>query len=342
MAAPAVEIQDVSAWLDAVVLVRQGSSTCAGARIGQGRVLTAYHCVASGGRPLVEDRGGARAPARVRWVDRAGDLAVLEAPGDGPWLELADAPPALGEVVWALGHPGGAALPGGFYAGTLRWSASVGVVSAVGDRALQVTAPLNPGSSGGPIVDERGRVVAVASRRLTGQALGFAGRADGLPLDEGRGLSPLGGTWGGELFVASQDSNEGGTLAVGARLEVAVRDRLVVAGAVLQPLSGDLAAARFGSVVSAVAEATGGLRQRVGRGPWALRLDATAGVVAVSTVLRPDPLDPLDLERSVAPAPLVAGAARIRSLGFELAWLPDQDLVRSSAILRWPGTVGVF
>ncbi len=42
------------AWLDALVLIQQGSTVCAGALVDpSGTVVTAYHCVSSGGR-LIE------------------------------------------------------------------------------------------------------------------------------------------------------------------------------------------------------------------------------------------------------------------------------------------------
>ncbi|MCB9698258.1 MAG: trypsin-like peptidase domain-containing protein [Alphaproteobacteria bacterium] len=347
MVPPSPEVAGIESWLDAVVLLRQGRATCAGARVAPDRVLTAYHCVASGGHPGIEERDGTRTVGQVSWVDRGADLALVDVPAsDAPWLPVATAPPAPGEGVWALGHPGGADLPAGMYAGTLRWSVSWGVVSAVGPVALQTTAAVNPGSSGGPLVDEQGRVVGVVSRRLSGQSLGFAGRADlaqeALAGEERHGLSPIGGTWGGEIFGASQDGLTGGTLALGVRAEVALRDRVVVDGALLLPLAGDLSAARFGDVVSGLGEVRGGLRQRFGRGPWAASLDATGGIAAIQTTSRASIDDPLDLDHTVAWSPIVGGALRLRAIGFELAWLPEQAVLRTSAIFRFPGTIGVF
>lgn len=338
--------EPVDAWLDAVVLVQQGSTTCAGALVSDGgQVATAYHCVAAGGRPRVTLRGGARATGRVVATDVAADLAVIEVPelAGRAWLAVADAPPAPGAPVWALGHPLGKDVPTGFLQGTLRWSSAAGAVSAVGPAALQVSAPLNPGNSGGPVVDAEGRVVGVASRRLSGDGLGFAARADRLPalLSGGRrGLSPLGGTLAVEVFLASQDG-PAGSLAAGARAEVAVRDRLVLDAAGLVPLSPRWSAARFDRAKSGLAEARGGLRQRLGIGAWAVRLDGWAGVTALQTV-ESAPDDPLDLETTVAPTWLAGGTIRLRQVGFEVGWLPDAELVRTSIVLRWPGVVAVY
>ena len=130
---------------DAVVLVVQGGATCAGAFIDdQGTVVTAYHCVCSGGRPRVETRDGRVAIGRVVGLAVRWDMALIEVPdlAGSAYLPVRRNAPAAGEPVRALGHPYGVSEPGGFLAGTLRWSVSQGIVSAVGPRAIQTTAPV--------------------------------------------------------------------------------------------------------------------------------------------------------------------------------------------------------
>lgn len=78
--------------------------------------------------------------------------------------------PAVGEHVFAIGHPGDGA------GGVLLRTLSDGIISSVG-RAdkdfggtfIQVTVPVNWGNSGGPIFDDEGRIVAIATfiRRIT-------------------------------------------------------------------------------------------------------------------------------------------------------------------------------
>jgi S1-C subfamily serine protease len=93
--------------------------------------------------------------------------------------------PQVGEHVFTIGHPGGG--PEGLLTRTL----SDGIVSAVGhkideSRFLQVTVPLNPGNSGGPLFDDRGHVVGVStfvirnspSGNVTLEALNFALEGD--------------------------------------------------------------------------------------------------------------------------------------------------------------------
>lgn len=326
----------VDAWLDAVVLLRLGAEACSGAQIAPDRVLTAWHCVAAGGRPSVEWRDGSRGIGRIAGADRSRDLALVVIPANpGPVLSVAAAPPGPGTPIHALGHPHGADRPEGFYEGTLRWSAVDGEVAAVGARALQLTADLFPGSSGGPVVDGEGRVVGVVSRRLGGVA--FAGRADG--------VTP-GATWGrGPGAVASAhllgfDASAGdGLPAAGGRLQVTLADRVWVAGGAYAPWAPRLAAERRGSSAAVVAEGLGGLRQRLGRGPWSADLDAFAGVAAVE---RWAPDGDGDV-RGVASSTWTVGARlSARGLGFEWAILPDVELARASIVIHWPGTLAVF
>jgi len=86
-------------------------------------------------------------------LDPDHDLALLSVPGfDAPKLPLADAPPAAGESVVVLGSPKG-----------FEGSVSTGVVAAVRPQGVQFTAPISPGSSGGPVLNDRAQVIAVSA-----------------------------------------------------------------------------------------------------------------------------------------------------------------------------------
>lgn len=121
------------------------------------------------------------------------DLAVLPALGGehAPGLPLASEPPRVGETVWVIGSPEG-----------LTGSVSSGVVSArrtLDDQTLlQISAPISPGSSGGPVLDASGRVIGIAASILEeGQNLNFA-----VPV---HGLVALAGSPAGHLgFPAAQ------------------------------------------------------------------------------------------------------------------------------------------
>jgi S1-C subfamily serine protease len=142
-----------------------------------GEVLTNQHVVEDALTVEALLPGGERAPARVVGSDAATDLALLKVPGQGlPHLRLAeDRALRVGELVLAMGSPFG-----------LAGSVSMGIVSGVGrtmrsgsghliENVLQTDAPLNPGNSGGPLVDMQGRVVGVNTALLMpGQGIALA------------------------------------------------------------------------------------------------------------------------------------------------------------------------
>jgi len=120
---------------------------------------------------------GKRLPATVVGVDEETDLAVLSIDGtELPYLPLGDSDELRpGQVVLALGSPLG-----------LRNSVTMGVVSAAARQLepegrmvyVQTDAPVNPGNSGGPLVDTEGRVVGINtlifSRSGGSEGIGFA------------------------------------------------------------------------------------------------------------------------------------------------------------------------
>lgn len=115
--------------------------------------------------------------AHVKTVDVEHDVALLELDGEAPMpgLTLASAapPPAPGEWVVVLGCPFGAGP-----------TATTGIISAVPgavleparlQRLIQLNAAVNPGNSGGPVLNLRGEVVGIANATIPGGfGLGFA------------------------------------------------------------------------------------------------------------------------------------------------------------------------
>ena len=178
--------QEIQDWLDAVVLLTNNGAFCSGALIDDGTVLTAYHCVASGRNTTVQTRSQNVYQGHTVAVDVQHDLALVQLED---WssneilipLSVNLDSPMQGDWVYALGHPLAPYARKPMLKGTLQWSVSQGVVSAVGERLIQVDAPLNPGNSGGPIVNTSGEIVGVASRKLRGDNLSFLGPATFVP-----------------------------------------------------------------------------------------------------------------------------------------------------------------
>jgi hypothetical protein len=332
----------------AVILLRQGSSTCAGALAQpDGTVITAYHCVADGGPVWVQLRDGRTATGKVASRSPSWDLARVEVPdfAGEPYLQVRLSPLAVGERVRAIGHPLGNIAPGGLLAGTLRWSVSEGTVSAVGVATLQTTAAVNRGNSGGPLVDEAGRLVGIVSRRLGGEALGFAVRAEGVQaiLDTDTRGPWIGGSIRADVLGADWGA-PGGSPSAGARLEVSARDRLVLAGTVAWAPQPAFDALRFGASTWSTAEVNLGVRQRLFRGYWTLRADAWAGAVLiqkVETVGEPASFLTAISQRG---APAVGGRVSLANIHVDVGVVPLDEgwVVRSALGLRWPGRIGVF
>ncbi len=130
----------------------------------RGLIVTNYHVIKDGEELIVRPSRGAELPARVLGVDPNTDLAVLEVRASLP-VEVAWADPdkvAVGDWVLAIGSPF-----------LLDQSVSAGIISATGrnhlgllgegayEDFLQTDAAVNPGNSGGPLVNLRGEIVGI-------------------------------------------------------------------------------------------------------------------------------------------------------------------------------------
>lgn len=165
-----------------------------GVIIGEDRILTNAHNI-HGDEIRVTFADGRTADAAVAGVDADGDLAVLSAPTQGAKaLELGtDAAAGIGTPVVALGNPNGHGprVTLGFVSGVGRSFRGPRGRRVAG--AIEHTAPLMPGSSGGPVVDLSGRLLGINTNRL-GNGFYLAIAADAAVRDRvaalGRGESP--------------------------------------------------------------------------------------------------------------------------------------------------------
>jgi hypothetical protein len=186
---------DVESVSRSVVLLETPTGTGSGFSIAEG-VLTNAHVVADGG-PVVAVIDDSQRSCSVVRVDLDVDLALLDCGGIGPPLELAAAPPAIGTEVVALGYPGGVGPV-----------ATRGIVSAVppDDITIRTDAALNHGNSGGPVVDDEGVVVGVATAVDAEETdAGYAIRADVIRAFVGRNFDTAPTSGANEGDAAEED-----------------------------------------------------------------------------------------------------------------------------------------
>jgi S1-C subfamily serine protease len=132
----------------------------------QGDVLTALHVV-NGGRTIqVRFADGTRSRATLKRRRPASDIAVLSITGDLPAVvvpAVLGGQTAIGDAVFPVGTPLG-----------LEGSLTAGVVSALNrsiraesgrtlEKLIQFDAAVNPGNSGGPLLDRQGHVIGIVT-----------------------------------------------------------------------------------------------------------------------------------------------------------------------------------
>jgi hypothetical protein len=184
--------------VDSVVLIEAGAKVGSGFCFASPRhVLTALHVVDDAREVIVNMANGARARAEVVTYSEPHDLALLRLEDAAEPLRpiAAERGANVGEPVAVVGHPfAQLARSEPRLRGLLEWSLSVGVVGAVSGSWLQTDAALNPGISGGPVLNRDGRVIGVVSARLNdAQNIGMIsriGRAQDLLAEALRGAPP--------------------------------------------------------------------------------------------------------------------------------------------------------
>ena len=150
----------------AVTGIGQRWGVGSGIVLEEGRVLTNAHNL-RGSQVTVTFGDGRTAEGNVAGHDFDGDLAVIEADtGQAAALPWATAAAAIGMPVFALANPGGRGLrvTFGFVSGIDRTFRGPRGLRITG--SLEHTAPLLPGSSGGPVLDAEGRLLGINTNRL--------------------------------------------------------------------------------------------------------------------------------------------------------------------------------
>ncbi|MDJ0821277.1 MAG: trypsin-like peptidase domain-containing protein [Paracoccaceae bacterium] len=172
-----------------------------GVVLGDGVIATAWHVIEPARRIDVRLHDGRILPAELIGHDAASDIALLQVDAPLPRFEMA-ADPALADPVCSVGNAFGLGL-----------SVTCGVVSALQvsnagfnsvEDFVQTDAAINPGSSGGALVDADGRLVGMVSA----------------------------------IFASESDTNTGVSFAVSAALLTRVAEALLATGEVRYPAPG--------------------------------------------------------------------------------------------------------
>jgi S1-C subfamily serine protease len=138
----------------------------------EGHLITNLHVIKGVARAEVKLPQGEIYPlTKMVASDDQADLVKLEVkipPSSLHYLPVSNARPEVGEHVVVLGSPLG-----------LERTVTDGMVSAIRTiknrgEVLQISAPISPGSSGGPVVNMKGEVIGIATFQVRGQNINFA------------------------------------------------------------------------------------------------------------------------------------------------------------------------
>jgi S1-C subfamily serine protease len=137
-----------------------------GFMVADGRGLTNNHVVGECRRVVARNGSGTQAPARLLATDPERDLALLGLPaGFAPPLTFRDSPDVeRGESVVTYGFP----LTGLLSSGPSLTTGSITALTGLRDSPIDfvISAPVQPGNSGGPLLDAHGHVVGVIVAKL--------------------------------------------------------------------------------------------------------------------------------------------------------------------------------
>jgi tetratricopeptide (TPR) repeat protein len=138
-----------------------------------GYVVTNYHVLKDADSALIKTIDNKYySVTGIIAEDRTSDVVVIatNAPTDSiKYIKVTSKIPKEGENIIVIGSPLG-----------LELTISNGIISSLRDienfgKIIQITAPISPGSSGGPVIDAKGKVVGIASFQIVGgQNLNFA------------------------------------------------------------------------------------------------------------------------------------------------------------------------
>ena len=146
---------------------------------------TAWNAARTNNRALIAMATGTWGTADVVARHKNLDLLLLWVPresGHGTFSQpIVNMPePNEGETVFVIGHPEG-----------LRFTLSTGIISRMSGKTIQMSAPVSPGNSGGPVFDDKGSLVGIVTSMVdkhgdpNAENLNFAVHADALREESG-------------------------------------------------------------------------------------------------------------------------------------------------------------
>jgi S1-C subfamily serine protease len=144
-----------------------GASTGTGWPVSSGHIITNYHVVADSQEIQIQDIQGRQLKAWTILRDEANDIAILEVEDPSrlpPALPLADDAISLGSQVFTIGFPRVDVL--GMFPKLTRGTISKLTGPASDDNSCQTTVSIQPGNSGGPLLNMKGEVVGVVRAML--------------------------------------------------------------------------------------------------------------------------------------------------------------------------------
>jgi serine protease Do len=155
--------------IHAVFTIRSERTLGSGFAFASGYLVTNAHVVGDSAAVDVEEQNGHTFRAKVIKKDIEHDFAILEPEGVRPFSTILPLPtgnvPAIGDGIVVIGSPGG-----------LKGTLTAGIVSQIyPDGVVQLNVAVNPGNSGGPVLDMHGHVFGIATLKyMQGDGIGFA------------------------------------------------------------------------------------------------------------------------------------------------------------------------
>lgn len=143
-----------------------------------GYILTSYHMVNGADSIFIQNSSTERSATKLIAADAKLDLAILKIENNEVFknwqvpFNLKDKPADMGEKVFTLGYPRNEIVYG---------EGSLSALSGYSNdtNMYQISIPVNPGNSGGPLLDENANIIGVIRGKISGaEATGFAIKAN--------------------------------------------------------------------------------------------------------------------------------------------------------------------